>query len=69
MLTIEEVKTLTLKPNQTLVVKVSNMKSNDDKRHLKQCLSSYFPDNKVIVHDGFIDLSVIEDESNGRSDA
>ena len=59
---IEDVKTLTLKENQTLVLRIGRKTyKQTDLTILKGQLQVCFPNSKVLVLDKDIELSVIED--------
>ena len=61
MINLEDVKTLTLKPNQVLVVQTESKLNQDQRTQLKQYLEDIFPNNKVMVIDKSINLLVIEE--------
>ena len=64
LIDIKEIETLTLKPNQVLVVKTAKIWSSTDRMALKSAFEAIFKNNKVIILDESIDLSVIEDCTN-----
>ena len=61
LIDIEELKTITLKQNQTLIVKIGKIQSSTDRMALKLAFEGVFPNNKIIIIDKSMDLSAIED--------
>jgi len=59
---IEDVKTLTLKPGQILVVKLTSKCPTTMLEQIKDKFSELFPDNKVLVIDSSMELMVIDNE-------
>jgi hypothetical protein len=62
MIDIEDVKTLTLKPGQTLVVQAMTLLSSNLRERLRNEFQGLFPDNRVIIIDKDLQLMVIDDE-------
>jgi hypothetical protein len=68
MIDIEDVKTLTLKPGQTLVVQAMTLLSSNLRERLRNEFQGLFPDNRVIIIDKDLQLMVIDDErTNSRT--
>ena len=62
MIDIADVKTLTLKPGQTLVVQTDRLFPSQLIEQLRDKFLDLFPDNRVIVIDKSLQLMVIDDE-------
>ena len=62
MIDIADVKTLTLKPGQILVVKLNSNYPVKMLEQVKDKFSELFPDNKVLVIDSSMELMVIDNE-------
>ena len=62
MIDIEDVKTLTLKPGQTLVVQLKTKCPVESAARLRDQFSGLFPDNRVLIIDSDMELMVIDDE-------
>ena len=62
MINIEDVKTISLKPNQVLVVQTESKLNQDQRTQLKHYLEAIFRDNKVMIIDKSISLLVVDPE-------
>jgi len=62
MINIEDVKTLTLKPGQILVVQTERLYPSSFVEQLSKSFGDLFPDNKVLIIDNSLQLMVIDDE-------
>ena len=62
MINIEDVKTISLKPNQVLVVQTEAKLNQDQRMQLKGYLENIFRDNKVMVIDKSTNLLVVDKE-------
>ena len=62
MINIEDVKTLTLKPGQTLVVQTEKVYPSSFIEQLRGQLLGVFPYNRVLIIDKSLQLMVIADE-------
>ena len=62
MINLEDVKTISLGPDQVLVVQVQtrSMIKQDQRTYLTQYLENIFPDNKVMVIDESIKLLIVD---------
>jgi len=62
MIDIEDVKILTLKPEQTLVVQTDMLYPKHLMEKLRNEFQAVFPNNRVIIIDKSLQLIVIDDE-------
>ena len=62
MINIEDVKTLTLQPGQTLVVQIEKAYPSSALEQLRGQFEGVFPDNRVLIIDKRIQLMVIDEE-------
>lgn len=62
MIDIEDVKTLTLQPGQTLVVQLKTKFPVDVAARLRDQFSGLFPDNPVLIIDSDMELMVIDNK-------
>ena len=57
---IEDIKRLSLKPDDVLMIRSKDKLSGFVKNELRKTLTSVFPDNKILIVDGGFDLSIVE---------
>jgi hypothetical protein len=66
MIDIADVKTLTLKPGQTLVVQTETLLPASIRERLRNGLQEVFPNNKVLVIGKDLQLMVVDDERTNQ---